>query len=266
MPKISAAFTIVTPEMASEWLSINVRNRNIRRIDVDRYKRDMLSGNWHLAGDPIRLGTDGTLLDGQHRLTALMEAGVTLSLLVIRNVEPAAQAVMDTGRRRTAADALSIDGKAHSTVLAAAARLKISYDLDKLDAKYEATHEEILRCVEENPGLIAAVEFAKDFARRTDCPPSIVAFTFHELGQISLDEAADFWMAASNKVGLSAGDPVIALTNRFAEARRNRETLTKRMYLSAIYRAWNYRRTGRPLRLIKIISINGGIVPIPEPK
>ena len=49
-----------------------------------------------------------------------------------------------------------------------------------------------------------------------------------------------------------------------AEARRNRERLTRRMYLSAIFRAWNYRRADRELKLIKISSPAGGMVPIPE--
>ena len=265
-PKPTASFVTVTPDTARNWLSLNTKNRNLRKADIDRYKRDMLAGNWRLAGDPIRFGTNGALLDGQHRLTAIVEAGVTLPLLVIRGVQPEAQTVMDTGRRRTAGDALAIDGKGYASRLAAAALLKISYDLGKLDSKHEASHEEILQCVEDNPGLVDAVEFANTVARRTDCPPSVVAFTFFTFAQLDLHQAAEFWVAAADKVGLAAGDPVIALTNRFAEARRNRERLTKRMYLSAIFRAWNYRRAGRPLRLLKITSPAGGLIPIPEPK
>ena len=263
-PKPTASFVTVTPDTARNWLSLNTKNRNLRKADLDRYKRDMLAGNWRLAGDPIRFGTNGALLDGQHRLTAIVETGVTLPLLVIRGVQPEAQAVMDTGRRRTAADALAIDGKGNATLLAATALLKISYDLGKLDSKHEASHEEILQCVEDNPGLVYAAEFANNVARRTDCPPSIVAFTFFTLAQLDLQQA-EFWVAAADKVGLAAGDPVIALTNRFAEARRNRERLTKRMYLSAIFRAWNYRRAGRLLRMLKINSPAGGLIPLPEP-
>lgn len=264
--KPTAGFVTVTPDTARNWLALNRKNRNLRKADLDRYKRDMLAGNWHLAGDPIRFSTDGSLLDGQHRLTAIAECGVTLPLLVVRGVQPEAQAVMDTGRRRTASDALAIEDKAHSSVLAATALLKLSYDLDKLDGRHEASHREILACVEANPGLESAAEFASQVARRTDCPPSVVAFTYYVFAQIDPTDAAEFWVAAANKVGLREGDPVIALTNRFAEARRNRERLTKRMFLSAIFRAWNYRRAGKPLRLVKISSPAGGLIPIPEPR
>lgn len=264
--KPTASFVTVTPETARNWLAMNTKNRRLRKADLDRYKRDMLAGNWHIAGDPIRFSTTGQLLDGQHRLTAIVETGVTLPLLVVRGVQPEAQKVMDTGRRRTAADALDIDRKGHASTLAAVALLKLSVDLGKLDGKHEASHGEILACVEANPSLEVAAEFASQVARRTDCPPSVVAYTFFVLSKIDAEQAADFWLAAADKVGLASGDPVIALTNRFAEARRNRERLTKRMYLSAIFRAWNYRRAGKPLRLVKISSPAGGLIPIPEPK
>lgn len=264
--KPTAGFVTVTPDTARSWLVLNRKNRNLRKADLDRYKRDMLAGNWHLAGDPIRFGIDGSLLDGQHRLTALAETGITLPLLVVRGVQPEAQRVMDTGRRRTASDALTIDGRDNSSLLAAAALLKLSVDLGKLDGKHEASHGEILACVEAHPELIEACEFARTVARRSDCPPSVVAYTYYTLAHIDVAAAQDFWNAAAEKVGLAKGDPVIALTNRFAEARRNRERLTKRIYLSLIYRAWNQRRAGKSMAFIRVNSPKGGLVPIPEPR
>lgn len=262
--KPTASFVTVTPETARNWLMLNRKNRNLRKADLDRYKRDMLAGNWHLAGDPIRFGTDGSLLDGQHRLTAMVETGVTLPLLVVRGVKVEAQAVMDTGRRRTASDALAIEGHEMSSLLAATALMKLSFDVDHLDGRLEASHNEILACVEQNPNLVVAVEFARNLARRTDCPPSVVAFSFFKMAEVDPQGAADFWTAAADKVGLKPGDPVIALTNRFAEARRNRERLTRRIYLSLIFRAWNNRRKGKAMAFIRVNSPKGGLVPIPE--
>lgn len=262
--KPDARFVTVNPETARRWLALNHKNRNLRKADLDRYTRDMLAGNWHLAGDPIRFATDGTLLDGQHRLAAIIEAGVTLPLLVVRGVRPEAQSVMDTGRRRTAADALAINGKLNAPVLAAVALLLLSHQRGYLDGHpYEASHEEIIECIDAHPGLVDAVTFTKALARRTDCPPSVVAYSYYLMAQASAADAAAFWVAASDKVGLSDGDPVIALTNRFAEARRNRERLTKRIYLSLILRAWNARRQGKTMRLLRVNSPKGGLVPIP---
>lgn len=267
--KPTAAFVHVTPEIAARWLRQNTRNRTIRQHLVDRFTRDMQAGEWHLDGAPIRFAPDGTLLDGQHRLTAIVSTGITVPIPVVRGIDPSAQAVMDTGAARTAADALSIDGRENASTLAATAALAIRAETDRLDTtgqKGIVSHSEILRWIDENPDAPAACEFARKYSRKTDATPSLVAYTYLILSRIDAGDAARFWVDAAEKVGLSAGDPVIALTNRFAEARRNRQSLTKREALSAIYRAWNYRRAGKPLHLVKIRSTSGGIIPIPEPK
>ena len=265
-PKPRLSFMQVTPELAARWLKRNLKNRNLRPQTVARYARDMKANRWHLDGTPIRFSHDKVLLDGQHRLAAIIESGITITTAVVVGIDPAAQAVMDTGRARTAADALAIDGEKNSTLIAAAARLALQVERQAFSNNDEYSHEEIAAYVHAHPSLRHAVEFTKNLARKTDCPPAVVAYTFMVMASIDAFAAGNFWVSAAEKVGLKAGDPVIAMTNRFAEARRNRERLSRPAYLSAIYRAWNYRRAGKSLRLIKIVSPTGGMIPIPEPK
>ena len=52
----------VTPALAEEWLSANDHNRSINVRVVDAYARDMLSGNWALNGEAVKIAEDGTLL------------------------------------------------------------------------------------------------------------------------------------------------------------------------------------------------------------
>lgn len=265
-PKVSVV--AVSPETAQRWLDRNDNNRRIRPATVAQYARDMANGRWQITGESIKFNDDGSLLDGQHRLAAIVKSGATVQLVVMRGIPTAAQRVMDSGRARTAADALTMKGERFTSVLAATARIALGVAADAPDpGKYAPTHAEIEGFVTEHPDLRAAAEFASQVARRTDCPPAIVAYTFWALSRISAPQkAADFWIAAADKVGLRAGDPVIALTNRFAEARRNRERLTKRIYLSLIFRAWNARRAGKTMRFIRVNSPAGGLVPIPEPR
>lgn len=265
-PKPRLSFMQVTPELAERWLTRNLKNRNIRPQTVARYARDMKAGKWHLDGSPIRFSADRALLDGQHRLAAIIEAGVTITTAVAVGIDPAAQAVMDTGRARTAADMLAIDGETNATTLAAAARFGIEVERGEIDLKGEVSHEEVAAFVAANPSLRHAVEFTKNLARKTDCPPSIVAYAFMVMSRIDPFAAGNFWVSASEKVGLKTGDPVLAMTNRFAEARRNRARLSRAAYLSVIFRAWNYRRAGKSLHVVKISSPAGGMIPIPEPR
>lgn len=61
---------VITPERAAEMLSKNKSNRKINQANVRRIADDMLTGNYKLNGETIKFYADGTLADGQHRLTA----------------------------------------------------------------------------------------------------------------------------------------------------------------------------------------------------
>ena len=78
----------VTPDTAQMWLTKMPKNRNIRPGDVARYARDMSSGKWGLAGDPVRFDKDGNLIDGQHRLQAIIRSDTTQEMVVIRGLSP----------------------------------------------------------------------------------------------------------------------------------------------------------------------------------
>lgn len=265
--KPNASVIVVTPDMASRWLERNAINRRIKPAAISRFARDMKAGRWELTGEAIKFGADGYLKDGQNRLHACVKSGTPFVTFVIRGVSATAQRVMDTGSARTAADALSIAGEKHTALLAAAARIAIEVEAGVLDQRnYQPTHAEIEAFLHDNPDMRDAAAFASRVARRTDCPPSMVTYTTWALGRINPKQAYDFWLAAAEKADLRPGDPVIALTNRFAEARRSHERLPRRAYLSAIYRAWNARRKGQPLRQLKLNSSAGGLVPVPEPK
>lgn len=264
--KLSATFVTVTPEMAARWLTHNTRNRALRKAEVTRYKRDMLAGNWHLDGSPIRFAPDGTLLDGQNRLTAIVESGVTLTLLVVRGVAAEAQTVMDTGRKRTAGDALAINGHSYYTQIAATARLALNIRAGlSTDSGFQATHREVLDFFESNPDLSTACEFTSTFARRTDCRPTVVSYTYWILRRIDSTAATEFWVGVAEKAGLDKGDPVLVLANRLAEARRSSEHLPTSALLSMIYRAWNARREGRSLAYLPT-KRNGVPVVVPVPR
>jgi hypothetical protein len=94
---LTATIVTVTPKLAGEWMESNEKNRHIRDRLVVKYARDMSAGNWSLTGEAIKFDTEGCLVDGQHRLLAVILSGVSLQMLVVCGVERAAQTVMDTG-------------------------------------------------------------------------------------------------------------------------------------------------------------------------
>jgi hypothetical protein len=98
----------ITPEYARELLKANGANRSLRKQLVRTYANEMLAGRWRITGEAIQFGTDGRLLNGQHRLNAVVMADVPVTFLVIYGIDPDAQLVMDSGAKRTAGDALGL--------------------------------------------------------------------------------------------------------------------------------------------------------------
>lgn len=125
---IKTEILAINPALAEKLLGHNVNNRGIRRRMVVTYARDMEAGLWRLAGSPIVFAADGTLLDGQHRLLAVIESGCTIEFLVIYGVERAAQPVLDTGAKRSFADVLAMRGHSNNTTLAAITKQAAMWD------------------------------------------------------------------------------------------------------------------------------------------
>lgn len=109
----------ISPEMAESWLGKNLENRNIRKGVVERYAGDMIAGNWRDTDAMFTVREDGGLLDGQHRLRAIVLSGRTVRgivHIVNDDVRPMDLRV-DTGVSRRASEILGI-----STNIAAASR------------------------------------------------------------------------------------------------------------------------------------------------
>jgi hypothetical protein len=98
----------VTPERAAAYLELNISNRPVRENWVTQLARMLSSGQFILHHQGIAFDTDGFLLDGQHRLLAIVRSGVSVDILVTRNVTTAAKLSMDDHQRRSVADSMSL--------------------------------------------------------------------------------------------------------------------------------------------------------------
>jgi len=108
---------LITPDMASRWLQDgNTANRHLVASYAERLARDMKEGRWVLTHEGIAFDPHGRLLDGQHRLKAIVLAGVAIDMFVWFNITPAALLAINTGRKRTLVDSLTLsDTASHIT-------------------------------------------------------------------------------------------------------------------------------------------------------
>jgi len=79
----------VTPEIAAAWLTeCNTHNRRLIDAHVEALAGEMKDGRWRLTHQGIAFSTNRVLLDGQHRLWAIVISEVTVPMRVFFN-EPA---------------------------------------------------------------------------------------------------------------------------------------------------------------------------------
>ena len=76
MSNLNAVVETITPIRAQEILEIaNNNNRPLDRTQVTKLKKNILANGWLNDGCPLVFNEDGELLEGQHRLSALVELG-----------------------------------------------------------------------------------------------------------------------------------------------------------------------------------------------
>lgn len=118
-------FETVTPDRAKELLATNEgKNRRRRETRVERYSADMTSGKWRITGETIRLNAKGELLNGQHRLAAVIKANMPVDMLFVSGIGEETMLVQDTGLPTSNDDWMPIE-HASSTVCVVRAVLRI---------------------------------------------------------------------------------------------------------------------------------------------
>ena len=142
----------ITPKMAQEYLGFNTDNyRKLNSGRVLTYSEDMKSGRWQLNGESIKFSKNGTLMDGQHRLHAIIKAGTPIDMLVIRDLEDNVD-VCDIGSVRSLgmiARKRGVCEANHNTIVAIAAFIVGNGDTHKANGNmaildYMDNHIELL--------------------------------------------------------------------------------------------------------------------------
>lgn len=154
----------ITPELASAYLQANTDNRAMRSAHVAKIASDIENDRWIVNGASIVFNGDGTLLDGQHRLAAIVKAGRPVEVLVVRGVSKGAMPTIDSNVSRNASDVLGLHGFKHTTRVVSAARMILALRDGELGHR-KVSNSEILDFVRAHPHLqdaAAAVEVTKD--------------------------------------------------------------------------------------------------------
>lgn len=98
----------ITPDLAQKYLAFNSSNRPIRQRWVDTLAVMIRKGEWKLTHQGIAFDMNGRLVDGQHRLYAIVKAGVPVPMNVAHGLEDGSYRFIDGGLLRSWDDRIKL--------------------------------------------------------------------------------------------------------------------------------------------------------------
>lgn len=244
---IQAETRLITPMDAELLLSSNDLNRKPKKDAIDRYAAMMTAGQWLLSGEPIIVGEDGVLVDGQHRLMAVVKSGLPQEFLLVRNVTTAARVVVDSGVARSVGDVMSMRGVANANAVSSAARLVMAYEAGRVtEASYKPSRADVISRYEQTAAVFdEAVRVGYTVRVGSRLNLTAVA-TFYVLLQ-GAPGAADYLDKLAHGEGLHAYDAAHSVRGWSVATTRGRSSLVD---LSVILRGYPYHRDGKQLRRV----------------
>lgn len=277
---VSTEIMTITPAMASAWLEENkFDNRRLDDRNVDKIARDIKSNKWVFDGTPIRFDRNNNIIDGQHRLWAIVMTGKAVESSVVRGLEENAKYTIDCGKSRSNADIFHFHGYTNNTVLASVCRLAIGYrDSNKDMWKWakdcshkRLTTQELLKEAESNKKIHKSIDdtfnlkvVGKMFGKST------AAFCHYviSLAEAETWKVSEFFVALDKGVNLPEDSPILTLRNtltiRDIDMQDSKGGNKACAYKTAlVIKCWNAWRDGRVINRL-MYRPEADVYPVPK--
>lgn len=259
----------VTPEIAEQYLSKNIKNRSVSQSRVLGYSNDMKEGRWLFNPNPISFDVTGELIDGQHRLLAVIESGLEVDMLILHGAPVASKEIIDFNRPRSASDILKIEGYTDVNNITALAKKIIALENGKKaeisthkdggglkSGQYEnATKTEVVDYVRANYQSLhdlnrtACIIYKKGNIRLLS--PAEIGFLIFVLKP--MDKAIEFIDRVVSGVGLMPGTAETALRGVVERVRFNRSLpIGPQEFMKYFFVAFEKHKNGEVVKLLRV--------------
>ena len=250
---------LITPATAEVLLKKNTMNRVLRPMKLSEYERQMKAGLWkEETGEAIKIATDGAIIDGQHRLTALIKANVSLMFLFITGLEKDVFTVIDSGAVRTSGDVFHIAGIENARNIAAGIRTYYMLNVGNKQFHFMRglSSTEALSLYNKKPDFWqAAYTMAIGWYGKSAriLSPSLFAGFYAFFYDIDNDDAFEFMSYLGDGIDLSLENPIRLLRDKLLFAKLNPKfNLIQSVKTSMIIKTWNHFRNKTTLKILKV--------------
>lgn len=258
--KVTAKVVEITPAKAKKYLGDMVNNRRLRAKHVAFLKQQMMSGDWILTNNAIAFNTEGQLMDGQHRLQAVLDSGKAFDFIVVSGLDEKAFDVIDTGKVRTAPDILSIEGFPYAMEVSAIVRFTMQMrtgSYNEAGAKgtgqvKNTNHQVLEAALQEREKFTRLAITAKRWAYESGrlMPPSVWGGLSYFFEIHSRPKTEMFMDSLAYGVDIKRDSPIHFLRRELAGWKQSTLRFRQRDQAAITIMAWNHYVTGRSMKRI----------------
>ena len=257
----------VTPEKARIWLQ-KMKNRkpNMKPMadpHVEKLAQEMRAGRWVLNGETIKFNSRGQLIDGQHRLYAVIKSECPIRSWVVFGIDdPDAFKTIDSLQlKRGANQILEMMGMKNTNCLAAIARRLVAWEKTQDKTRFSllstiarnVSQTDVIKYAEAHSDEIAAmVSLIRPSlpCKRCKAPSALMAAL---ILCNRVDDVTTYLFIEGLKTGanLKENSVVILLRERMLMPPRRVGPEWETEAMALTIKAWNYFTKDKPLKFFR---------------
>jgi hypothetical protein len=270
MAKVTSGTETITPKRAMEWIeaSDKVKQRPLLQTRVDFLVNQIKRGAYELNGEAVIISSDGTVMDGQHRLWAVIQADMAIESVVVRGVDPNTFDTIDSTGGRSASDVLAIlfkntkqpPGAMRVNVLKMIGpALSVVLNCNRSTGEFKQFkgmkarlhNHVVIEYVEKHPILVQQAIFLDTLPSLPRVPKSGCLAILHLCEPAFQGVVREFVTAVYSDVKHEEGSPALALRRKALQEPPGHDFVNTADRLGFLIKAWNFWSANYPVAVLK---------------
>lgn len=252
---------LVTPAIAKEYIEANISNRRVKTPILDRYANDMANGRWKMfTGETIKISKSGRILDGQHRLLAVIKSNQSIYFDFAINLDDNVFDVIDTGSSRNASDTFKVKGIKHENVIPSTISMYNLLCLGKragLQKNHKSTNAMLLEQYYEDEIFwqnIAKTSHGLYLSFAKILTPSMIGGFYAYFSKLNPEKAEDFITQLTTGVNIQ-NETITFLRNKLMQDKMSPRKMPITLKMALIIKTWNFFIKDQKVKVLKFDSV-----------
>lgn len=252
---------LITPSIAKELIERNTFNRKVSQPIVMRYADDMKNGKWkENTGETMKIAKTGGILDGQHRLLAIIKSNCSIYFHIAYNLDDNVFDVLDTGKSRNASDCFTVAGvKLSNTIPSIIAHYNLLNEGKKRGQQVnsKSTNADLLLQYREDEMFWqniakSAHNWYSAFAKIL--PPSYIGGFYAHFYKLNPSKAEMFMNQLCTGSDIS-NQTINLLRNKLMQDKMSPRKMPPTLKMALIIKTWNHYINGNHVKILKFDSV-----------